>query len=158
MKDESRILVRARQNGVDVPTLLHVDRINRTIWMELISGVSMKVWYYHKSSDAVNRSKAAEFAATLAEMDQTEVTVDEMALRLGQSIAKLHKANIIHGDLTTSNFMLRKDTLSVVLIDFGLSYASSLAEDRAVDLYVLERAFLSTHTEMTDYVRNFLRY
>ena len=32
------------------------------------------------------------------------------------------------------------------LIDFGLSYISRNAEeDKAVDLYVLERAFLSTH-------------
>jgi len=32
-----------------------------------------------------------------------------------------------------------------VLIDFGLSSASPMHEDRAVDLYVLERAFSSTH-------------
>lgn len=32
-----------------------------------------------------------------------------------------------------------------VLIDFGLSNNSTLAEDKAVDLYVLERAFQSTH-------------
>lgn len=32
-----------------------------------------------------------------------------------------------------------------VLIDFGLSSVSSLPEDRAVDLYVLDRAFSSTH-------------
>ena len=32
-------------------------------------------------------------------------------------------------------------------IDFGLSCTSSLVEDKAVDLYVLERAFLSTHPE-----------
>lgn len=32
-----------------------------------------------------------------------------------------------------------------VLIDFGLAYTSSLVEDKAVDLYVLERAFSSTH-------------
>jgi len=32
------------------------------------------------------------------------------------------------------------------MIDYGLSFASKLAEDKAVDLYVLERAFLSTHT------------
>ncbi len=31
------------------------------------------------------------------------------------------------------------------MIDFGLSYISSLVEDKGVDLYVLERAFLSTH-------------
>jgi TP53 regulating kinase-like protein len=33
----------------------------------------------------------------------------------------------------------------LVMIDFGLSYKSDMAEDRAVDLYVLERAVLSTH-------------
>lgn len=32
-----------------------------------------------------------------------------------------------------------------VLIDFGLTSASAFAEDKAVDLYVLERAFASTH-------------
>lgn len=32
-----------------------------------------------------------------------------------------------------------------VLIDFGLSYVSVMPEDKAVDLYVLERAFSSTH-------------
>ena len=35
--------------------------------------------------------------------------------------------------------------IAQVLIDFGLSNNSSLAEDKAVDLYVLERAFQSTH-------------
>lgn len=33
----------------------------------------------------------------------------------------------------------------IVLIDFGLSYIDRLAEDKGVDLYVLEKAFVSTH-------------
>jgi tRNA A-37 threonylcarbamoyl transferase component Bud32 len=33
------------------------------------------------------------------------------------------------------------------LIDFGLSFHSALIEDKAVDLYVLERAFSSTHPD-----------
>lgn len=33
-----------------------------------------------------------------------------------------------------------------VLIDFGLSFTSTLPEDKAVDLYVLERALLSMHS------------
>ncbi len=37
---------------------------------------------------------------------------------------------------------------SQVLIDFGLSYHSTLVEDKAVDLYVLERAFVSTHPRL----------
>ena len=34
-----------------------------------------------------------------------------------------------------------------MLIDFGLAYISTLVEDKAVDLYVLERAFGSTHPD-----------
>lgn len=33
------------------------------------------------------------------------------------------------------------------MVDFGLAYTSSLTEDKAVDLYVLERAFASTHPD-----------
>ena len=86
---------------------------------------------------------------------------------IGTEIAKMHLADIIHSDLTTSNLMLRhprscKSTelvclfstpnitcwiLHQVLIDFGLAYHSTLVEDKAVDLYVLERAFTSTHPD-----------
>ena len=66
-----------------------------------------------------------------------------LATSIGQTIADMHNHGVIHGDLTTSNMLLDADQL--VMIDFGLSYADSLAEDCAVDLYVLERAFLSTH-------------
>lgn len=34
-----------------------------------------------------------------------------------------------------------------VLIDFGLSFSSAIAEDKGVDLYVLERAFTSAHSK-----------
>jgi TP53 regulating kinase-like protein len=34
------------------------------------------------------------------------------------------------------------------MIDFGLSSMNSSVEDKGVDLYVLERALLSTHTEI----------
>ena len=34
---------------------------------------------------------------------------------------------------------------SLVMIDFGLSFQEGSAEDKGVDLYVLERALLSTH-------------
>jgi TP53 regulating kinase-like protein len=36
----------------------------------------------------------------------------------------------------------------VVLIDFGLAQQTVQEEDKAVDLYVLERAFASTHPEV----------
>ena len=43
--------------------------------------------------------------------------------------------------------------LCQVLIDFGLSYNTSLAEDKAVDLYVLERAITSAHSHYSGLVR-----
>lgn len=67
----------------------------------------------------------------------------QLAQSIGKAIATLHNHNIIHGDLTTSNMMLRGTEL--VMIDFGLAIVSASLEDRAVDMYVLERAILSTH-------------
>ncbi|KAJ9053449.1 serine/threonine-protein kinase bud32 [Entomophthora muscae] len=74
----------------------------------------------------------------------------------------MHELNIIHGDLTTSNVMIRtssgkqeseiEDLASTVLIDFGLSSVSSQPEDKAVDLYVLERAFQATHPQLSSLV------
>jgi len=83
--------------------------------------------------------------------------------RIGKAIGRLHEIGVIHGDLTTSNLMLQPtEKLSnghveqategrsilegeVVLIDFGLAQQSVQDEAKAVDLYVLERAFGSTH-------------
>lgn len=71
---------------------------------------------------------------------------------IGSIVAKMHNINVIHGDLTTSNFILRYSAIdedsspSLFLIDFGLSLTGCTnPEDKAVDLYVLERAFISTH-------------
>lgn len=66
-----------------------------------------------------------------------------MIRQMGGIIQRLHGYNIIHGDLTTSNMIVRDE--QIWLIDFGLAYQKNAAEDKAVDLYVLERAFVSTH-------------
>lgn len=78
-----------------------------------------------------------------------EPELEWLAERMGQILAKMHDEDVIHGDLTTSNMLLRSglenEESDLVLIDFGLSYISALPEDKGVDLYVLEKAFLSTH-------------
>merc|ERR1711963_677055 len=59
----------------------------------------------------------------------------------------MHTNNIIHGDLTTSNMLLKgsPEELNLFVIDFGLSSFEEANEEKGVDLYVLERAFLSSH-------------
>ncbi|CAH0491675.1 unnamed protein product [Peronospora farinosa] len=65
----------------------------------------------------------------------------------------MHDADIVHGDLTTSNMMQSNDTM----IDFGLANSQPLPEDKAVDLYVMERAFASTHVNSELLVEEVLR-
>jgi len=55
----------------------------------------------------------------------------------------LHDANIIHGDLTTSNMILKDGKL--FLIDFGLGFYSDKVEHKAVDLFLLKQALESKH-------------
>lgn len=62
---------------------------------------------------------------------------------IGESIAKLHDLDIIHGDLTTSNMILKKD--KVYFIDFGLGFHSARIEDKAVDLHLLREALEAKH-------------
>ena len=57
-------------------------------------------------------------------------------------VGRLHTAGIIHGDLTTSNIIVRGG--SCVLIDFGLSLVSSEIENRGVDLHVFFQTLEST--------------
>lgn len=61
---------------------------------------------------------------------------------IGKKIAILHNNSIIHGDLTTSNMMLGRE---IYFIDFGLSFFSEKAEDKAVDLHLLKEALESKH-------------
>lgn len=117
---EVRCLAKCRQVGIPVPAVLMVDKY--LIYLERIDGMTAK-----KFVDE-HRDQAHVLAATM-----------------GQLIARLHDAGIAHGDLTTSNFMCRGDDL--VIIDFGLGSLKPQAEDKAVDLYVLERAFVSTHLD-----------
>ena len=63
--------------------------------------------------------------------------------QMGKNIAKLHDQNIIHGDLTTSNMIL-KDT-KIYFIDFGLGFISHKFEDKAVDIHLLRQALEAKH-------------
>ncbi len=68
---------------------------------------------------------------------------EDICIQIGQEIAKLHDADIIHGDLTTSNMILKDK--EVYFIDFGLGFESKKVEDKAVDLHLLRQALEAKH-------------
>lgn len=90
-----------------------------------------------------------------------QAELERLAERMGQILAKMHDEDVVHGDLTTSNMLLRPSgdnaEFDLVLIDFGLSYTSALPEDKGVDLYVLEKAFLSTHPNTEEVFERLLK-
>lgn len=136
---EARVLVKCLQKNVRVPAVLAMDWEAGWLGLEWIKGKSVK--------------QAIRDCAT-STSDETQSGLTSLMQNIGSVVGKLHAAGIIHGDLTTSNMMLEPaddhgsgEDLSgcIVLIDFGLATQSVQEEDRAVDLYVLERAFGSTH-------------
>ncbi|CAG8602219.1 21701_t:CDS:10, partial [Racocetra persica] len=120
---EARCLFKCYRSGVDTPILYFVDIENNAIYMEFVKGKTLK-----------------DLITEIGEWSSKQLTK-----KIGIALSKMHAADVIHGDLTTSNLLLRESNNSLVVIDFGLSYISSLPEDKAVDLYVLEKTFLSTH-------------
>ncbi|KAM3692979.1 hypothetical protein ACJW31_08G130200 [Castanea mollissima] len=126
---EARCMTKARQLGVSTPVLYSVDPVLHTLTFVHVEGLSVKDILLEFGSHGI-----------------IEERLDDIALQIGDVIGKLHDGGLIHGDLTTSNMLLKSGTNQLVLIDFGLSFTSTLPEDKAVDLYVLERALLSMHS------------
>ena len=75
---------------------------------------------------------------------------NKLCRAIGRNVGKLHAASIIHGDLTTSNIIYSIKDKSIIFIDFGLGFISDRLEDFGIDIYLLERAFISTHEEIYD--------
>lgn len=84
---ESRTLTRARKLGIPVPTLYHSDPPNGCLIMECVPGPTVKAWLQGGGGDG-------PFAAAVA-------------AHVGAAVAKLHASGLAHGDLTTSNMVLR---------------------------------------------------
>ena len=67
----------------------------------------------------------------------------QICKQIGQDVAKLHNAEIIHGDLTTSNMILKDN--KIFFIDFGLGFISHKFEDKAVDIHLFKQALEAKH-------------
>ncbi|KAF4583740.1 serine/threonine-protein kinase bud32 [Pleurotus pulmonarius] len=154
---EARALLKCLRAGVNVPGIRMVDATEGILGIEWIEGTCVRKLLPGGAEAETELSDADTPPFTGVgtptqplplRLFSTSHSIDALMGLIGTEIAKMHLADIIHGDLTTSNMILESSqSLRLVLIDFGLSYHSGLVEDKAVDLYVLERAFASTHPD-----------
>jgi len=107
-------LIHAARKG-GVPTPIMHDITADTIVMELIQGTLL-----------------------------TDNLTEENLRKAGVAVGKLHTAGIMHGDLTTSNLILREGDGTCIMIDFGLAQVTQEIESRGVDIHVLYQTIEST--------------
>jgi TP53 regulating kinase and related kinases len=110
---ESKMISLARYVGVRTPFIYMVDPVRAEIVMEYVKGTNTR--------DKIDK---------------------QICFKIGEYTSILHKNDIIHGDLTPSNFLLGN---GLVLLDFGLSYRSNRREDKAVDIRLLEEILKSLY-------------
>lgn len=126
---ESQMISEIKSFGIPTPLVYYVDLKNCAITMQEIPGTPV-----HDLSDSkiINLSK-----------------------EIGKLVGMMHKNGIMHGDLTTSNFILYKNKIYV--IDFGLSQKTIKSEDHAVDLRLIKEILNSAHAKIMEYAwKNFL--
>jgi len=113
---ETRLMEKAQKYGVKTPEILSKEETS--FQMQKINGKQLKEI-----------------------MEQQPETIEKLA----SQVARLHSADIIHGDLTTSNAIYTGE--EVYLIDFGLAFHSNRVEDKAVDLHLLKQILRTSHAQ-----------
>ncbi len=125
---EAKLLQRARE-VVQVPRVLAVDEENFRIEMEYIEGIKLRDYL-------------------LTTHDPTPME------RVGHMVAALHAYNIVHGDLTTSNFIISGD--DIYMLDFGLGEVTTSIESKAVDIVCFKKSYFATHPDLPEGWEKFL--
>ncbi len=117
---ESEIISEVKSYGISTPLIYNVDSKNCTILMQYVVG------------KLVN--------------DLSEMKIIQSCKEIGKIVGTMHKKGIMHGDLTTSNFIISKGKIFV--LDFGLAVKTIKPEDHAVDLRLFKEILNSAHTKI----------
>lgn len=116
-KKEAKVLLKMKELGIPSSEYVSHDKKEMKIEMKFVDGEVLKNIF--------------------------DENFEKYSRMIGKNIALMHKNDLIHGDLTTSNMILNNDVLH--FIDFGLSFNSNKMEDKAVDLHLLKQALESKH-------------
>jgi TP53 regulating kinase-like protein len=110
---ESKMITLAKEFGLRTPYIYFVDPFRAEIVMEFISGTRA-----------------------------SKVLTSSICFDIGNFVSTLHMFNIIHGDLTPSNFIVNR---KMTMIDMGLSFYSTRIEDKAMDIRLFNEILKSTY-------------
>ncbi len=114
---ESQTLSKVKSYGIPAPLVYFVNLKKSSIIMQQIPGKPIH--------------------------DLPDSKIIFLSKQMGNLVGLMHKNGIMHGDLTTSNFILFKNKIYV--IDFGLSQKTIKPEDQAVDLRLIKEILNSAH-------------
>ncbi len=117
---ESHTISEVKSFGINAPLVYFVNLNNSSIIMQHIPGTPL---HDLKDSKIILLSK-----------------------QMGRLVGIMHKNGLMHGDLTTSNFIFYQNKLYI--IDFGLSHNSIKPEDHAVDLRLIKEILNSAHAKI----------
>ena len=127
---ESKIISEVKSFGIFTPLVYFVDTKNCTILMQYVRGT------------------------LIHDLSKSKLTL--ICKKIGQVVGTMHKNGIMHGDLTTTNFILSHGKIFV--IDFGLAIRTKKPEDHAVDLRLFKEILNSAHVSvMKNAWENFLQ-
>jgi Kae1-associated kinase Bud32 len=121
LRSESRVIERLLSEGILVPALYEVNIEKSQIIMEFIDGITLE--------KGLRTDKFHEYLVSSAKI-----------------LSQIHSSGVVHGDPTTSNFMISDD---IYAIDFGLSTFNDDAESRASDLRVFLESLEAHHSEIS---------
>jgi len=123
------MISQAKEFGIPTPLVYFVNLEKTSILMQEIPGIPVH--------------------------DLPESKIIQLSKEIGKLVGLLHKNGVMHGDLTTSNFILFKNI--IYMIDFGLSQNTIKSEDHAVDLRLIKEILNSAHAKiMQSAWKNFL--
>ena len=126
---ESQMISQVKKFGIPTPLVYFVNLEKTSILMQEIPGTPVH--------------------------DLSESKIISLSKEIGKLVGLLHKNGVMHGDLTTSNFILFKNI--IYMIDFGLSQNTIKSEDHAVDLRLIKEILNSAHAKiMQSCWKNFL--
>ncbi len=119
---EAKMISETKSFGITTPLVYFVDEKKCEIYLQFVQGKLVR--------------------------DLSVKQIVKICEDIGRIVGILHKNGVMHGDLTTSNFILTRQGL--VILDFGLSQKTDKIDDYAIDLRLFKEVLNSAHAQIVD--------